>query len=120
MKLLDSFAWIEYLKGSGRGTTVKNYVDGSEPLYTPSVCLLEVKSRYLRDQRDPTQALNFMMGRSFVVPLTQEIALRAADVKQLYRLHTIDAIVYASGLQRNIEVVTGDQHFKSLPNVEMI
>ena len=35
-------------------------------------------------------------------------------------LHTVDAIVYATGLQRKIVVVTGDQHFKNLPGVEMI
>jgi len=120
MKVLDSFAWIEYLKGSARGASVKPYVDGREPLYTPSICLTEVKSRYLRDQRDPTRALSFMTGRSFIVPLTQDIALRAADVKELNRLHTVDAIIYATGLQRNAAVVTGDQHFKGLPNVEMI
>jgi len=37
MKLLDSFAWIEYFMGSERGVKVRNYVDGLEPLYTPSI-----------------------------------------------------------------------------------
>ncbi len=120
MKLLDSFAWIEYLSGSQRGTKVKRYVEGGESLYTPSVCLTEVKTRYLKDSRDPADSLNFVMERSFVLPLTQEIALLAADVKQRYGLHTVDALVYATGESRNIVVVTGDQHFKNLPNVEII
>src|SRR5208283_2189186 len=79
MKVLDSFAWIEYLKGSERGATVKSYVDGGEPLYTPSICLTEVKARYLRDQKDPTPSLSFIVERSFIIPLSQEIALQAAD-----------------------------------------
>jgi predicted nucleic acid-binding protein len=120
MKLLDSFAWVEYFKGSERGSTVKAFVDGSEPLYTPSICLTEVKTRYLRDQKDPTRPVNFITERSFILPLTQEIALRAADAKQSYGLRTIDAVVYATGSQRNMNVVTGDQHFRNLPNVEMI
>ena len=120
MKILDSFAWIEYLKGSDRGAPVKGYVDGNEPLYTPTICLTEVKGRYLRDGRNPSGALEFIAERSFVLPLTQEIALRAADVKQSHGLHTVDAVVYATGLQRKAVVVTGDQHFSNLPNVEMI
>jgi predicted nucleic acid-binding protein len=120
MKVLDSFAWIEYLKGSERGAAVKSYVDGGEPLYTPSICLTEVKSRYLRDQKDPAPCLSFIVERSFIIPLSQEIALQAADEKQIRGLHAVDAIVYATGLQRKIMVVTGDQHFKNLPGVEMI
>lgn len=64
--------------------------------------------------------MNFITGRSFIVPLTQEIALRAADVKHEHDLNTVEAMIYATGLQRNMPVVTGDQHFKNLPNVEMI
>ncbi len=120
MKLLDSFAWIEYFSGSEKGAKVKAYIDGTEPLYTPSICLTEVKTRYLRDKRDPADSLNFMMERSFVLPLSQEIALSAADVKQRYGLHTVDAIVYATSEPRNMILVTGDQHFKNLPSVELI
>ena len=54
------------------------------------------------------------------MPLTQEIALRVADVMRQYKLHTVDAIIYATGLEKNISIITGDQHFKNLPNIEMI
>jgi predicted nucleic acid-binding protein len=120
MKLLDSFAWIEYFSGSSRGSKVKVYVDGAEPLYTPSICITEVKARYLRDKKDPTSSLNFMMERSFVISLDQTIALRAADIKRRYGLHTVDAIIYATALEKHMPVVTGDAHFKDLPEVEMI
>ena len=120
MKVLDSFAWIEYLKGSERGAAVKSYVDGGEPLYTPSICLTEIKTRYLRDQKDPVPSLSFIIERSFIIPLSQDIALRAADERQKAGLHTVDAIVYATGLQRKVAVVTGDQHFKNLSGVELI
>lgn len=120
MKLLDSFAWIEYFSGSNRGSSVRVYVDGAEPLYTPSICLMEVKTRYLRDKKDPTASLNFIMERSFVVPLDQVVALRAADAKRRYGLHTVDAVIYATALEKHMSVITGDQHFKDLPDVEMI
>jgi hypothetical protein len=42
--------------------------------------------------------MGFITERSFIVPLSQEIALQAADQKKERGLHTIDAIVYATGL----------------------
>ena len=120
MKLLDSFAWIEYFMGSKRGINVRDYVDGDEPLYTPSVCLTEIKSRYLRDKKDPTTRIQLIVERSFILPLDKEIALLAADVKQKHGLHTVDAVVYATAQQRGLTLITGDQHFKGMPNIEMI
>ncbi len=120
MKLLDSFAWIEYFMGSKRGTKVRDYVEGNEPLYTPSICLTEIRLRYLRDKKDPKARINVITDRSFITPLDKEIALLAADVKLRHRLHTIDSIIYATSQHRNLVLVTGDQHFKDLPHVEII
>lgn len=120
MRLLDSFAWIEYFMGSKRGAKARDYIEGNEPLYTPSICLTEIKSRYLRDKRDPTTRINLIAERSFIILLDEEIALLAADIKQKHKLHPIDAIVYATCQHKNLTLVTGDQHFKNLPNVEMI
>jgi len=120
MRLLDSFAWIEYFMGSKRGANVRDYVEGREPLYVPSICLTEIKSRYLREKKDPTTRIRLVTERSFVIPLSAEIALLAADVKHRHKLHTIDAIVYATSQYRKLTLVTGDHHFKDLPNVEMI
>jgi predicted nucleic acid-binding protein len=120
MKLLDSFAWMEYFMGSKRGAKVKDYVEGDEPLYMPSICITEIKSRYLRDQKDPTTRINFIIERSFIIPLDKEIALLAADIKQKHKLHTIDAIIYATSQHKNLTLVTGDQHFKDMPSVKII
>ena len=120
MRLLDSFAWVEYFTGSMRGSKVKTYVDGGEFLYTPSICLTEVKARYLRDGRNPKAELEFISERSFILALGKETALLAAEIKQNLGLHTIDAVVYATARERKLTVVTGDQHFKGLPDVEMI
>lgn len=120
MRLLDSFAWIEYFMGSKRGVKVRDYVENREPLYVPSICLTEIRSKYLREKRDPASRIALIVDRSFIIPLTMEIALLAADIKQRHKLHTIDAVVYATSQHRKLALVTGDQHFKELPDVEMI
>ena len=119
-KVLDSFAWIEYFMGSERGAKVKDYVEREGPLYTPAICLTEIKSRYLREKKDPTSRVNLITDRSLIIPIDKNIALLAADIKQKHKLHTIDAIVYACSQHKNLTLVTGDQHFKGLPNIEMI
>ncbi len=120
MKLLDSFAWIEYFMGSRKGAKVRKYVEGNEPVYTPSICLTEIKSRYLRDGKDPKTRMDLIVERSFIIPLDIEIALLAADMKQKHKLHMIDAIIYATSQHKNLTLVTGDKHFKGMPDVEII
>jgi len=120
MRLLDSFAWIEYFIGSERGAKVRDYVEGDKPLYTPSICLTEIESKYLRELKDPTTRIELITERSFIVPIGKEIALLASDIKQKYKLHTIDAVIYATAQHKKLILVTGDKHFKDLPNVEMI
>lgn len=120
MRAIDSLAWIEYFMGSERGTKVRGYVEGVEPLYTPAICLTEIKSRYLREGEDPTSRLNFILDRSPIIPIDTNIALSAADVKQRYRLHTMDAVVYASSQDKGLTLVTGNHHFRDLPDIEII
>ena len=86
----------------------------------PSICLTEIRSRYLRDQKDPTTRIDFIVKRSFIISIDKEIAIPAADVKQKYKLHTVDAIVYATARHKKLNLITGDQHFKDLPDVEII
>lgn len=106
--------------GSKKGLKVRNYIEGGEPAYTPSICLTEIKSRYLRDKKDPKTRIDLILERSFIIPLDEEIALLAANIKQKYKLHTIDAIIYATSQHKNLTLVTGDLHFKGLPSVEII
>jgi len=120
MKVFDSFAWVEYFKGSKRAAKIKEDVDGVLPIYTPTICLTEIKSKYLREGREPKERLDFILERSITIDLNHEIALLAAEFKEEHSLHTVDAIVYASAQSKGLPLVTGDAHFKNLPNTELI
>ncbi len=120
MKVLDSFAWIEYFAGSERGSKVQKILDDSEIVYTPSVCLTEIKAKYLREGRDPKDRLEFITARSAILAIDEEVALKGGEVKNTNKLHTIDALIYASALLKKCEVVTGDPHFEGLSNVVLI
>ena len=55
-----------------------------------------------------------------LIPLTESIALLAADLSLQYGLAMADAIVYATGRDQEAEVVTGDADLKGLPGVVYI
>ncbi|MEE8401359.1 MAG: type II toxin-antitoxin system VapC family toxin [Candidatus Hydrothermarchaeaceae archaeon] len=120
MKVFDSFTWVEYFSGSKRGLKVKDIVEDSEIIYTPAICLTEIKAKYLREGKDPTDRLDFIEDRSLVLPIDRKIALKAGECKVFLKLHTADALIYATGMVRDCEVVTGDPHFNGLENVILI
>jgi predicted nucleic acid-binding protein len=55
-----------------------------------------------------------------VIPLDPPTALSAADIGLKTGLGTVDSIIYATALRYNAELVTGDHHFKALPNVTIV
>ena len=52
-----------------------------------------------------------------VIPLSSDLALSSADVGLCHGLATADAIVYATALSTQAELVTRDAHFRDLPGV---
>ncbi len=52
-----------------------------------------------------------------VVPLSDSLALAAADVGLEFRLAMADSIVYATARSENAELVTSDRDLRALPGV---
>ena len=117
MKIFDSFAWFEYFAGSARGKKADDILRSKETLATPASCVAEIKRKRIREKMDWRSEISFIKTQSAVLPLTEQIALRAGEISEL---HFADALVYATALEHNATLVTGDAHFKNLPNVEMI
>jgi len=120
MKTFDSWAWVEYFRGSRAGAEVKALLEGKEVLFTPAVCLVEIRAKYLREGHDPTDRLRFIKFRTSVIDLDASVAEDAADRKVHDGLHMVDAMVLASARARGSDLLTGDKHFRGLPNVILL
>ena len=120
MKTFDSWAWVEYFRGSRAGQAVRAMVEGDEVLFTPAICLTELKAKYVSGGRDPAERLQFIKLRTSITSVDDAVAEDAADLKIRHRLHTVDALVLACARRAGGELVTGDAHFKSLAGVVMI
>ncbi len=55
-----------------------------------------------------------------VVELDTKIALHAADLHRQYKLATADAVIYATAVMCDADLLTCDRHFEGLPNVVFI
>ena len=85
---------------------------------TPPIVLYEVY-KVIKRQRSEEEALTAaaQMGKAQFVPLTETIALTAADASLTYQLAMADAIVYATALIHKAKLVTSDADLASLPGV---
>lgn len=116
----DSYAWIEYFSGSEKGTKVKKILDSDEQIYTPSICLMEIKSKYMKEEKVHSDRLEFVVTRSTVLDITKEAALLAAEIKQNESLPGVDALIYAVAKLSNTKLLTGDKHFYGKRNVDFL
>jgi len=116
----DSSAWIEYFAGTSIGLKVKEFLENNELIYTPSICLLEIKNKYLRENKRWKNRIEFIIDRSIIIDLDSDIALLGADMKNKHSLYSIDAIIYSSAQKNNSQLLTKDKHFQKLQAVIML
>jgi len=120
MKTFDSWAWVEYFKGSPEGAIVRAMIEGTEVLFTPAVCLAEIKAKFISEDRDPEERLQFIKSRTSIIDVNSEVAEDAADLKMQHRLHMVDALVLACARACGSELITGDKHFRGVPGVTLL
>jgi len=119
MITFDTYAWIEYLMGSEKGRFVSHYVNSEDPIFTPTICLAELMVKFLRDgvsEANRKKSIELVRKRSMLMQLDDEIALKAAEVKN-EGLPLVDAIIYATALQNKTQLLTGDKHFEDYPEI---
>ena len=83
--------------------------------------LYEVYKKIKRERGEETALqLAGRLNATDVIPLTESIALLAADLSVQHGLAMADAIVYATGRDQEADVVTGDADLEGLPGVVYI
>jgi len=118
MRLIDSSLWIETLLGSPLGAAAKREIAPVETCVVPTLVQHEIYKWLCRERSQAeAEGVIALTMTCHVVPLDSAIALRAADLAREYKLHTSDAIVYATALATDGELLTCDAHFEALPRV---
>jgi predicted nucleic acid-binding protein len=121
MLLVDSSGWIEFFTDGPLVAEYSKYLKDLTRLVTPTIVLYEVYKKIKRErtEEDALFAVS-LINRTSVIPLSESLALLAADLSLKHSLPMADAIVYTTALEKNCKVVTSDTHFKGLDRVVLV
>lgn len=121
MILVDSSGWIEFFTGGENASRYGSYLDDTAQLVTPTIVLYEVY-KLVRRERTEEEALlaAAQIQKTRLVPLSDSLALTAADVSLEFRLAMADSIVYATARAEDAELVTSDGDLRGLPGVTFV
>ena len=123
--IFDSYAWIEYFRGSKAGEQVKKFVESKKGV-TPIIVIAELSAKYHKEKWEFWEEdLQFILARSVIFDLTLDIASSAGKTKMNMRKERpnfglSDAIILETGKNINAPILTGDPHFKGLTNTIFI
>jgi len=118
MNVVDSSAWLEYFADGSNAKTFAPAIEATDELIVPTICLYEVFKSVLR-QRDESAALSAiaLMRQGQVIPLTERIALLAADLSLQTRLPMADSVILATARVHRAHIWTQDADFDGLDDV---
>ena len=115
--LLDSWAWIDYWNSPE--SRAKEIIESAHDLVVSTITVAEVSQRYAPQGAAMVEArIDEMLKRCTLIPVDRKIATLAGMLRHREISGGIaDAIILATARIGAHSVVTGDRHFKDLPDV---
>lgn len=121
MRLVDTSAWIEWLVDSATGRAVAAELPACDAWLVPTIVQLELAKWLGREVgEDKADRVLAFTETCIVVDLDTTLALSAAELCARHKLATADAIVHATALAHDAELLTCDRHFRDLPGVRLL
>lgn len=121
MRVVDTSAWIEWLINTPTSDLIGAELPQREQWLVPTIVQLELAKWVTRERgAERADEVIAFSQKCIVIPLDTEIALSAALISTEHKLATADAIVYATALAHNADVLTCDAHFEALPGVMFV
>lgn len=129
--VIDTYAWVEYLIGSTKGSLAKKYIEGGSA-FTPSIVIVELRKWYLKEieagrRRDEEmhKHFDFIQSITELLPLDYSLALKTGEIhftmkKRKKDWPLADSVVLATARDHSANIISGDPHFKNLPEAIFI
>lgn len=121
--LVDAYAWIEYFKGSTKAQVFRELLlDTSKRFITAECNLAELRMWAIRERKNFDNIYQIIQSNSSLSPVMLNDWLEAAKMREEMRktrdhFGLIDAVLLVKQRELNCEIISGDPHFKGLPNV---
>mgnify|MGYP000288227647 CR=1 FL=1 len=119
MHIVDSCGWLEWLTDGNLAERYEQSLTEVDQLLIPGVVLYEVYKILKREVGEEKAILaSSYMKQSTIIPLDDNLAIKAADTALLHGLTMADAMVYAAAQMHEATLYTSDADFKGLPLVQ--
>jgi toxin FitB len=116
--VIDSSGWVEFFTDGMLADSYAARLRNLPSILVPVIVLYEVYKRLKRDlSEDDAVVAVAAMQRARVVPITQELALTAADLSLEHDLAMADALILATARVYHAELVTSDRDFERITGV---
>lgn len=120
-QIIDTFAWIEYFRGSAAGHRIRKNVEAKGNL-VPTIVIAELSKKFTDlGRRDLEEKLAFIRSRSILLPLDEKTAVDAGRIRSnigVDGIGMVDCILLAVARTYGVKVLTGDRHFKDLEDAD--
>ena len=118
MRLVDTSVWIEWIQGSSLGRRLAPELPRNEDWIVPTIVQYELARWVARELSDEAASrLMAFTTELVVIPLTTELATKAAEYSALHKLAMADSIIYTTAMDSRADLLTCDAHFAKLPQV---
>ena len=118
MIVMDPTGWLEMFLGGPLAEEFNQRLEGADAVLVPTIAIYEVYKVLLREaSEEAADEGTGQMRLQTVVPLSESLAMEAADYSLRHGLPMADAIIYATSQAHGALLVTGDRHFDGLPGV---
>ena len=127
--VVDAYAWIELFSGTSKGNFARRQMEQAESVITPDSVVGEVARKYLRDgigEETTRERLSTILEVSELVCVDDQVAIEASKAyfqlldksrKEGSRKPSLsDGLVLGIAKINEAKVLTGDEHFKGLPD----
>ncbi|MBA3340318.1 MAG: type II toxin-antitoxin system VapC family toxin [Gemmatimonadaceae bacterium] len=116
--VVDSSGWLEYVDDGPNAGAFEPAILAVERLIVPTICLLEVFKRMLREKgEDAALEVVSQMRQGLVVDLDADLALEAGRLGLELKLPLADSAIFATARLHAATLWTQDEHFDGMDGV---
>jgi predicted nucleic acid-binding protein len=124
MIIFDTSAWIEYFKDSEKAGDIEKFLE-SEEIFTPSIVLIELSCKSIKEGWDFNKHLRFIKSKSIIIGVKEETIIKCGKIyyenrKKNSSFGMIDAIIWTTAEDFKAKILTKDNHFKDFKEAIII
>jgi predicted nucleic acid-binding protein len=121
MRVVDTSAWIEGFVRGRENPVIRSELPPRDRCIVPTIVQYEIAKWSARNlSEDVAVGIIAYTTQCIVIDLDTSIAIRAAELGRLHELAMADAIIYATALHMDADLLTCDAHFDGLDQVRYI